>query len=145
GELLHRADAHLRLAGVVLPDGLHLDVLLLQILDGELDAVAQVFADGRLGTGHRVDDADLHRSGSGGGGDEDRGSEQDSSDRHALTPSLVGERIKHTQRDFSTTPTALDAATAAKVRNADRPPGTPGGPRVSRSPPAASRCTRTSP
>ena len=59
GELVHGGEPHLRLAGVVLPDELHLDALGRQVLLGELDPVGEVLADGGLRTGHRVDDSDL--------------------------------------------------------------------------------------
>ena len=86
GELLHGAHRDLGLARVVLLHDGDVDALLLQVLDGHVDAVREVLPDGRLGAGDGVDEPDLHLRAAGAGQRErDRSDQREQLLRHGDT------------------------------------------------------------
>src|ERR1019366_2473437 len=60
GQLLERGHRRLRFPGVVFFQELDVDALLLQVLDRQGDAVAEILADRRFRPGDRVHETDLH-------------------------------------------------------------------------------------
>ena len=94
GQLLDGADGLVGLAGVVLADHLDVDPLLLEVLEGQLEAVGHGLADGGLGAGDGVDEADLDGGRAGQPGEGERGGGRDGEDSgheaHAVAPSVRG-------------------------------------------------------